>query len=47
MLRYWNRLPREISDVPTMEAFKTRLVGVLGSFLAILVRAGGLEMVDS
>lgn len=44
-MRYWNRLPREISDAPILEAFKTRLVGALGSFLAIVVGAGALEMV--
>jgi len=27
VLRYWNRLPREVVDAPSLEAFKARLDG--------------------
>ena len=30
MVRCWYRLPREIADAPSLEAFKTRLDGPLG-----------------
>ncbi|KFV04360.1 hypothetical protein N339_07258, partial [Pterocles gutturalis] len=33
VLRHWNRLPREAVDVPSPEAFKTRLDGAMGSLL--------------
>ena len=31
--RYWNKLPREVVDDPSLEVFKARLVGVLGSLV--------------
>jgi len=31
MVRCWYRLPREIADAPSLEAFKTRLDGPLGN----------------
>lgn len=31
MLRHWNRLPREGVDALSLEAFKARLHGTLGS----------------
>ena len=31
MVRFWHRLPREAVDAPSMEAFKARLDGALGS----------------
>ena len=33
MVRHWNRLLREAVDTPSMEAFKTRLDGILGSLI--------------
>jgi len=31
MVRHWNRLCREAVDVPSLEVFKARLDGILGS----------------
>ncbi|KFU98621.1 hypothetical protein N339_05711, partial [Pterocles gutturalis] len=33
VVRHWNRLPREVVDAPSLEAFKARLDGALGSLL--------------
>ena len=33
VMRCWNRLPREIVDAPSMEVFKARLDGALGSLV--------------
>ena len=33
VVRHWNRLPREIVDVPTLEAFKARLDGPLSNLV--------------
>ena len=44
MVRCWNRLPREVMDAPSLEAFKARLDGSLGSliwWMAALSMAGG------
>jgi len=30
-MRHWNRLPRKAIDAPSLEAFKARLDGILGS----------------
>ncbi|KFO82855.1 hypothetical protein N303_08127, partial [Cuculus canorus] len=30
---HWNRLPREVVDAPSLEAFKARLDGALGSLI--------------
>jgi len=30
---YWNRLPREAMDAPSLEVFKARLDGALGSLV--------------
>ena len=32
-VRCWNRLPREVVDTPSLEVFKTRLDGALGSLV--------------
>ena len=37
----WNRLPREVVDAPSLEVFRARLDGALGSLLA-----RGLELDD-
>ncbi|KFZ45917.1 hypothetical protein N321_13891, partial [Antrostomus carolinensis] len=33
VVRHWNRMPREIVDAPSLEAFKARLDGALGSLI--------------
>ena len=33
VVRHWNRLPREVVDAPSLEAFKARLDAALGSLL--------------
>jgi len=33
VVRRWNRLPREVVDAPSLEAFKARLDGALGSLV--------------
>ncbi|KFZ48194.1 hypothetical protein N321_05922, partial [Antrostomus carolinensis] len=33
MVRHWNRLPREAVDAPSLEVFKVRLDGALGSLV--------------
>ena len=46
MVRHWNRLPKEVVDAPSLEAFKARLHVALGSlvwWLATLHAAGGVE----
>ena len=45
----WNRLPEEVVDIPSLEAFKATLDVVLGSLvwrLATLHIAGGLKPDD-
>jgi len=49
MVRHWHRLPREAVDVPSLEAFKSRLAGALGSlswWVAALPTAARLEQDD-
>ncbi|KFO73942.1 hypothetical protein N303_07443, partial [Cuculus canorus] len=31
VVKHWQRLPREVVDAPSLEVFKTRLDGALGS----------------
>ena len=33
VVRCWHRLPREVVDAPSLEVFKTRLAGALGSLI--------------
>ena len=33
VVRYWNRLPREAVNAPSLEVFKARLDGALGSLV--------------
>ncbi|KFV03250.1 hypothetical protein N340_14073, partial [Tauraco erythrolophus] len=33
MVRHWNRLPREVVDAPSLEAFKARLDETLGNLV--------------
>ena len=49
MVTHWNRLPKEVVDAPTLEAFKAGLDVALGSlvwWLATLHMAGGLKLDD-
>ena len=44
VVTHWNRLPKEVVDAPSLEAFKARLdvaLGSLGCWLATLHVAGG------
>ncbi|KFZ61707.1 hypothetical protein N338_13156, partial [Podiceps cristatus] len=33
MVKYWNRLPREVVDAPSLETFKPRLDGALSNLI--------------
>ena len=33
VVTHWNRLPTEVVDAPSLEAFKTRLGGVLSNLV--------------
>ncbi|KFM09966.1 hypothetical protein AS27_04808, partial [Aptenodytes forsteri] len=33
VVRHWNRLPREVVDAPSLEAFKARLDGALSNLV--------------
>ena len=49
VVTHWNRLPKEVVDAPSLEAFKARLDVTLGSlvwWLVTLHRAGGLKLDD-
>jgi len=47
VVMHWNRLPKEVVDAPSLEAFKARLDVALGSlvwWLTTLHIAGGLKL---
>jgi len=47
VVRHWNKLPREVVHVPSLEVFKARLVGALNNLVQWQVSlpvAGGLEL---
>ena len=49
VVTHWNRLPKEVVDAPSLEAFKARLDVALDSlvwWLATLHTAGGLKLDD-
>ena len=49
VVMHWNRLPKEVVDAPSLEAFKARLDVALGSlvcWLATLHIAGRLKLND-
>ena len=49
MVTHWNRLPKEVVDISSLEAFKARLDVALGSlvwWLATLPMAGELKLND-
>jgi len=49
VVTHWNRVPKEVVDAPSLEAFKARLDVALGSLvwgLATLHIAGGLKLND-
>ena len=49
VVTHWNRLPKEVVDVPFLEAFKARLDVALGSlvlWLATLHIVAGLKLND-
>jgi len=49
VMTHWNRLPKEVVDVPSPETFKARLDVALGSLVWGLVTphiAGGLKLDD-
>ena len=49
VMLHWNRLPKEVVDAPSLEAFKARLDVALGSLVWWLVTlhiAGGLKFND-
>ena len=49
VVRHWNRLPSEVVNAPSLEAFKARLDGTLSNLVqreVSLPIAGGLEILD-
>ena len=49
VVTHWNRLPKEVVDAPSLEAFKARLDVALSSlvwWLVTLHTAGGLKLND-
>ena len=49
VVTHWNRLPEEVVDAPSLEAFRAKMDVALGSlvwWLATLHIAGGLKLSD-
>ena len=49
VLTHWNRLPKEIVDAPSLEAFNTRMDVALGSLVSCIANlhiVGGLKLDD-
>ena len=47
VVRHWNRLPREVVNALSLEVFKARVDGILGSLIywvAVLPTSGELEL---
>jgi len=46
VVKYWDRLPREVVEAPSLETFKARLDGALSNLVWLkmsLMAAGGLD----
>ena len=43
VVMHWNRLPKEVVDAPSLEAFKTRLDVTLGSLVGDPAHSRGVE----
>ena len=43
MVTCWNRLPKEVVDAPSLEAFKVRMDVALGSLVGNPARSRGVE----
>jgi len=49
VVKHWNRLPRAVADVPSLETFKVRLDGALSHLIQLkmsLLTAVGLQLDD-
>jgi len=49
VVTHWNRLPKQVVDAPSLQAFKARLEVALGSLVCWVVTlhiAGGLKLDD-
>jgi len=50
VVKYWNRLPSEVAEAPSLETFRARLDGALSNLIWLkmsLLTAGGLGYVTS
>ena len=47
VMTHWNRLPKEVVDAPSLDAFKTKLDVAPGSLIGDPAHAEGLKLVDS
>jgi len=46
VMKPWHRLPREVVDAPSLEAFKARLDGALSSLIWLKMSLRGSEQPD-